>query len=77
VDSRADCFKNGELSDSAILCRTLRSREKLDKIVEKYDFDAFMFESNYWFGFEMYLDSRDDFVKDYEDDFVIIYKRVE
>ena len=77
VDSRADCFKNGELSDSAILCRTLKSKEELDKIVEKYDFDAFIFESNYWFSFEMYLDSRDDFVRDYEDDFVIIYKRVE
>lgn len=76
VDSRADLFVNGEMSDMICMLDSLVSANITDQILAKYQFDGLIFEANRWYGFENYLASRDDWVLDYADKQYVVYKFV-
>lgn len=76
VDSRADLFANGELSDMNTLIRFTDSADVVDSIIESYNFDGFIMENNAWYAFTEYLSQREDCVLDYCDEQYIVYKRI-
>jgi hypothetical protein len=76
VDSRADLFAHGELSDMNTLVRFTKSADVIDSIIEAYDFDGFIMENNAWYAFYEYLSQREDCVLDYCDEKYVVYKRI-
>jgi len=73
IDSRADLFVGGELTDSMTLLMMQGYAEDMDSLIDKYGFDSFIIEKSACFGFQEYLLSTGNWILDYSDNDFNVY----